>query len=105
MQEGLGLLLYRLKHFENHEHSSPRLMPFNEDESNFNMKTDAEAGALVLLITLLSALYGGLHLTAWNWNFPTQVEHMLWRVSCSLVAGAYPLFLIIFGIFVAPFVF
>lgn len=33
------------------------------------------------------AAYGGLHLSAWNDYFPTQVERWLW-ISCALATGA-----------------
>lgn len=34
-----------------------------------------------------AALYGGLHLVAWNAAFPSPVEQLLWRISASCVTG------------------
>lgn len=36
------------------------------------------------------ALFGGVHLAAWNFRFPTSVERLLWRISCTYLV-AFPL--------------
>ncbi|KAL8721412.1 MAG: hypothetical protein Q9181_007707 [Wetmoreana brouardii] len=36
--------------------------------------------------TLSGALYGGLHLVAWNATFPSRIEQALWRASAVCVA-------------------
>lgn len=41
----------------------------------------------IFVFGLASALYGGLHATAWNAFFPSAVEKMLWRISASSIAG------------------
>jgi hypothetical protein len=39
-------------------------------------------------ILLLSLCYGGIHAAAWNFDFPTNIERMMWRVACiSAIAG------------------
>jgi hypothetical protein len=43
-----------------------------------------------LALILLSTLYGGLHLSAWNFEFPSRVEQMMWRIS-GLIIAFYPL--------------
>jgi hypothetical protein len=57
---------------------------------------DLDFRSLITIATLfvLSPLYGGIHLTAWNFKFPSHTEMILWKVSC----------LIIIGYFVATFV-
>ncbi|KAJ4329266.1 hypothetical protein N0V84_000159 [Fusarium piperis] len=47
---------------------------------------------LMALAAALSGMYGGVHLTAWNWTFPTYAEELLWKVSCLCVAAALPVF-------------
>ena len=42
------------------------------------------------VIVLLSLAYGGIHMSAWNWNFPTHVERTLWRASCIYIMFAVP---------------
>ena len=44
---------------------------------------------LMILTSILSiALFGGIHLFAWNLDFPTSIERILWRVSALTVAIA-----------------
>jgi hypothetical protein len=42
-------------------------------------------------IGLGGALFGAVHCGAWNFEFPTPVERLLWRISCILLV-ALPLF-------------
>lgn len=47
-------------------------------------------------------LFGGLHTAAWNFNFPTRMEQIVWRVS-SLMCTIYMLAIsACYGIFPAP---
>lgn len=42
---------------------------------------------LIVLISILSTtLFGGIHLFAWNIEFPTAAEQVLWRTAAILVA-------------------
>lgn len=44
---------------------------------------------LVVLTSILSiSLYGGIHLFAWNLEFPTKAEQLLWRISALKVGIA-----------------
>ncbi|GJJ06785.1 hypothetical protein Clacol_000981 [Clathrus columnatus] len=36
---------------------------------------------------LIAAVFGGIHLFAWNYEFPTRVELWLWRVSALSIVG------------------
>ncbi|GJJ06817.1 hypothetical protein Clacol_001013 [Clathrus columnatus] len=36
---------------------------------------------------ITAAVFGGIHLFAWNYEFPTQVELWLWRVSALIIVG------------------
>lgn len=42
-------------------------------------------------VTMLSILFGGLHLIAWNFGFPTAKEQLLWRIASAFSAGVMPL--------------
>lgn len=42
------------------------------------------------LVLTLPAAYGGVHLAAWNWTFPTAVERLLWKVSSLIISGMTP---------------
>ncbi|KAF8127434.1 hypothetical protein EV363DRAFT_1266966 [Boletus edulis] len=43
----------------------------------------------VIAVALLSTwtILGGLHLIAWNFDFPTETEKMLWRIASLVLAG------------------
>ncbi|OTB05042.1 hypothetical protein M426DRAFT_261416 [Hypoxylon sp. CI-4A] len=45
---------------------------------------------LQLSIYLLPIIYGGIHLVAWNFHFPTEYEQIIWKISCLIVVGASP---------------
>ncbi|OAQ96152.1 hypothetical protein LLEC1_03599 [Akanthomyces lecanii] len=40
------------------------------------------------LLALASALFGGMHAIAWNFEFPTAVEKLMWRVATTVSAGS-----------------
>ena len=48
-----------------------------------------------LMLIALPMVYGSVHLAAWNFDFPSRVEQIMWRVACIIIAGG------IFGSFVA----
>ena len=39
-----------------------------------------------MVIALTTGVYGGLHLMAWAWHFPTRAEWYLWVSSASFIA-------------------
>ncbi|KAF8640321.1 hypothetical protein AX16_010216 [Volvariella volvacea WC 439] len=41
--------------------------------------------------SLVGALFGGIHMAGWNFDFPSERERMLWRVS-SIIVTVVPLF-------------
>ncbi|PNP56620.1 hypothetical protein THARTR1_03316 [Trichoderma harzianum] len=44
--------------------------------------------AIIAVVSILS--FGGIHIFAWNFFFPTKIEQQLWRV-CSVAATVLPL--------------
>ncbi|KAK4205012.1 hypothetical protein QBC40DRAFT_325615 [Triangularia verruculosa] len=38
-------------------------------------------------LLVLPAFYGGVHLSAWKYNFPSTIEAQWWRISCFVVIG------------------
>lgn len=36
----------------------------------------------LIVIILIGSVYAGIHLTLWNYDFPTNSEKLLWRISC-----------------------
>ena len=51
-----------------------------------------ETGNLLLYLLRffipLTAAYGGIHLSAWNFEFPSRVESILWRTACFIIIGS-----------------
>ena len=46
---------------------------------------------LLIVVASLSAVYGGIHAGAWRFLFPSQTEHLLWKISCLVcIAGSLP---------------
>jgi hypothetical protein len=43
-----------------------------------------------VMVLALPLVYGSVHLAAWNFEFPTHVEKIMWKVACVLVAGGIP---------------
>ncbi|KAH8668060.1 hypothetical protein BGZ60DRAFT_564343 [Tricladium varicosporioides] len=43
---------------------------------------------LLFLLLLLPIAYGGIHLSAWNFDFPTPIEKFLWKIACFDIMGA-----------------
>ncbi|KAL8776849.1 MAG: hypothetical protein Q9213_008110 [Squamulea squamosa] len=46
---------------------------------------DLDLGPTTAVTMLPGLLYGGLHLTLWNYKFPTYIEGMLWRLSAVTI--------------------
>ena len=49
---------------------------------------DPETVLLFAVCIPLSMIYGGIHLTAWNFNFPSNTEMLLWKISCFIIMTA-----------------
>ncbi|AEO69224.1 uncharacterized protein THITE_2052648 [Thermothielavioides terrestris NRRL 8126] len=50
----------------------------------------ASPGPLMPLGIALPGIYGGVHLSAWHFEFPTFAEHLLWKIMCFIIIGAVP---------------
>lgn len=62
------------------------------DQVDYSTFFGAEAEITILgaLVSLVGALFGGLHCLAWNFDFPTRTEALLWKVS-SVATTVLPL--------------
>jgi hypothetical protein len=59
---------------------------------------DNENGWVVTLaLTLGAALFGGIHIGAWNFDFPSRIELIFWRCA-SVYSAAYGPGLLVYGI-------
>nr|RBQ93565.1 hypothetical protein FVER53263_06156 [Fusarium verticillioides] len=108
-QAGQDLFLARLPEFKPVLDPAYRTMPFSEGKRNldinFSIFTESEGVFGLLgffqqfqwlagLALLLSGIYGGVHLSAWNWSFPNSIEHLMWKISCLYIAGALALYFV-----------
>lgn len=84
------LYLNTLSEFRSESH------PFKNDRENFDR--ESFGASYVLLLFVLPGMYGGVHLAAWNWSFPTLLENLLWKISCILIASFFPVALTIWGV-------
>ncbi|KAK3681005.1 hypothetical protein B0T22DRAFT_495010 [Podospora appendiculata] len=44
-----------------------------------------------IVVALLPALYGGIHLSAWNSVFPSHIESILWKASGLIIVVTIPM--------------
>ncbi len=54
----------------------------------FQVSTD-DRSFFLLQVLLLPLPYGGVHLAAWNFEFPTALEGILWKISAIVVASVF----------------
>ena len=45
---------------------------------------------MAIAAVLGATIFGGLHCAAWNLQFPTPVERLLWRIAAVITAGVPP---------------
>lgn len=51
-----------------------------------------------LCISFAGLVYGGVHLAAWNYAFPTYTEELLWKISACVTAITWSSFVVSFWI-------
>ncbi len=70
----------------------PWVLPFDSSSSNW-----IEDAFLPSYLGLPLA-YGGVHLCAWNFEFPTAMESLLWKISGIIIAGIFFAWVAVFTI-------
>jgi hypothetical protein len=76
--------------------------PFNVKEAQeVLLGTMSDDPLFWLMLIALPMVYGSVHLTAWNFDFPSRVEHIMWRVACIIIAGGIPGSCMAVGIIIA----
>jgi hypothetical protein len=56
------------------------------ENSNINEKTGTDFVLWISLI-LICGIYRGIHLAAWNFDFPSGTERLLWKISCIVTVS------------------
>ena len=54
------------------------------------MKKPMEFNPVLIGMGFGGTIFGAVHFAAWNFDFPSPVERLLWRISCGLLGG-FPL--------------
>jgi hypothetical protein len=76
----------RSRYFYARPSRSTRTSNFEED---FFEITFGESGKMVpIVLTLTFLIYGGVHLLAWQYNFQTNAEGLMWRISSTVTASS-----------------
>jgi hypothetical protein len=58
---------------------APNLGQIPEDLTELS---DWRLWTVLAMLVMLCAAYGGVHLSTWNFDFPTPLEQKLWRIAC-----------------------
>ncbi|PQE04309.1 hypothetical protein CJF30_00010057 [Rutstroemia sp. NJR-2017a BBW] len=45
---------------------------------------------LIVLALLMPVIYGGIHLSVWNFEFPTVLEKLLWKIASVGITATLP---------------
>ena len=54
----------------------------------YSTENDEEAAiGIVIFFPVVGVIFGGIHCAGWFFNFPSNVEAMLWRVSSAVLTG------------------
>jgi hypothetical protein len=68
---------------------------FRHNDQWYIKSQSAQPYYFLLGILSGSAVYGGLHLLAWNGPFPTKTQRLLWRTSCLLISAPFGIGLVL----------
>ena len=60
-----------------------------------SLNSGDSTGGLFGSLLVLPLAYGGVHLSAWNFEFPTAIESLLWKLSAIIIAISFPTWLTI----------
>jgi hypothetical protein len=86
--------LTRQKRRKSRSHNSQSLRGWRSQLPNLKSRKYRFRDKVYLGITwsVTAAIFGGLHLLAWNYEFPTVEETIMWRYSCIAIMILPPLF-------------
>jgi hypothetical protein len=52
---------------------------------------------IISIACLLTGIYGGVHMVAWGWPFPSYSEEIMWKLSCFLIVFTVPALVLLLG--------
>ncbi len=62
---------------------------------NDDVWMEGDVPLVTTMMAISSFVFGGIHCLAWNFEFPTRLEQLLWRISAVATAGLPTLLLVI----------
>jgi hypothetical protein len=82
------------KRWKSRSHNSQSLRGWRSQLPNLRSRKYRFRDKVYLGITwsVTAVIFGGLHLLAWNYEFPTTEETIMWRFSCIAIMALPPLF-------------
>jgi hypothetical protein len=48
---------------------------------------DSQSAKSMMMMSIIGAIFGGIHLFGWNFVFPSHTETILWRISSTIITG------------------
>lgn len=79
---------YMQQRFWQYKHYYMPTIAFHETDGD--LKHIDRQSLVVAMITVIS--FGGIHLLAWNLQFPTPVEDLLWKISATMTIACPTLY-------------
>lgn len=81
---------------------SPTIYPDALEDLNSSLnnlfQSNKNARLAFLALVLLPVAYGGIHLAAWGFEFPSPAQSLLWKISCLIIMSF--VFIVIIPIYV-----
>lgn len=55
-----------------------------------------ESPLVTFIAVVLTGIYGGVHMVAWGWSFPSHPEEIMWKLSWFLIILTVPALILIY---------
>ena len=67
----------------------PSILKDHDDDESLLKVTRALFLFQLRFFIPLTAAYGGIHLSTWNFEFPSRIESIIWRTACFIIMGSF----------------
>ncbi|KIL86673.1 hypothetical protein FAVG1_09929 [Fusarium avenaceum] len=69
-----------------------------QGDLNETHNLNTESPLFVFIAFLLTGIYGGVHMAAWGWSFPSYPEEIIWKFSCLSIVSSVPALILIISL-------
>ena len=59
------------------------------------LETILDNKSLFIMLVVFSIIYGGIHLSVWNFRFASKTEYLLWKIASFDIMGTIPIGLLL----------